>query len=453
MAEERLGRYLLQEIIGQGAMGTVYRAHDPVLDRVVAIKTIRLDLNRADREDFERRFQREAQSSAKLNHPGIITVFDAGEVSNVAYITMEYLQGRDLRDLIKSKRLNQKQIANIAAQVADALDYAHQHGVVHRDVKPGNVMILAKGRAKRMDFGIARLQTSEMTLLGTALGTPKYMSPELVSGQDVDGRTDTYSLGIVLYQMLTGVAPFEGETVSTTMYQIMHDPAPHPSTLGIEIGPGFSYILNRALAKRPQDRYEQAKDMANDLRRVEALDEAPPKMRVLGLGKPVKLDKPVDIRLDVEIRPEASPHVKTVKQNTLTQTKPSGLRRTAAWAGMLVIVFISWKYFAGGDATPTSASGPADTGAAVANAATPTAAGTGSGEAASKQDTATLRLAVSPWGEILVDGKRVGISPPTSQITVEPGVHQLEIRNGSFPVFSESVTVSAGETRTIKHRF
>ncbi|TAK92060.1 MAG: serine/threonine protein kinase [Burkholderiaceae bacterium] len=467
MAEERLGRYLLQDIIGQGAMGTVYRAHDPVLDRIVAIKTIRLDLNRAEREDFERRFQLEAQSSAKLNHPGIITVYDAGEVSNVAYIAMEYLQGRDLRELSKGHRLNHKQVASIAAQVADALAYAHQNGVVHRDVKPGNVMVLAKGRTKLMDFGIARLQTNEMTQAGTALGTPKYMSPELVSGQEADGRADIYSLGVVLYQMLTGVAPFEGETISATMYQILHEPAAHPSTLGIEISPGFSYILNRALAKRPQDRYETAKDMANDLRRVEELDLAPPRMRVLGLSKPVKITKPaaadpVDSQSSATVADEP-----TLKQRVVTTFRQPNTLRYTGVVSLLVLCLLTWNYFAGQMGTASTAVTQDNAVVSVQTAATPvqtietdtskpTAAGNSSAKTFAKpvkQEPALLRLAITPWGEVRVDGVSMGITPPTNQIPLEPGKHLVEIRNGGTPPYTENITVSAGETLTIKHRF
>ncbi|HJW04641.1 MAG TPA: serine/threonine-protein kinase, partial [Azospira sp.] len=265
MSIEQLGRYRIDGKLGEGAMGVVYRAFDPLLERIVAIKTIRFDLG--DQEDFERRFFREAKSAARLNHPAIVTVFDAGKVDDMAYIAMEFLEGRDLRQLLRSEpeggqRLPYDRIAELIAAVADGLDYAHQAGVVHRDVKPANIIVLDgstnTGAVKLADFGIAQLQSSAKTMTGTMLGTPKYMAPEQIMGQAVDGRADIFSLGVVLYQLLTGTAPFDGETVSTIMYRVIHEGARRPSLVQGDVPPGFEAILAKALAKKPEDRYASA---------------------------------------------------------------------------------------------------------------------------------------------------------------------------------------------------
>ena len=453
MAEERLGRYLLQDVIGQGAMGMVYRAQDPLLGRDVAIKTIRLEITRAEQDDFEERFLREAKSAGKLSHPGIVTVYDAGEISNVAYIAMEYLQGQDLRELIRTEhRLAHDQIADIAAQIADALEYAHRHGVIHRDVKPGNIMVLPDGKVKLMDFGIARMQTSSMTQTGIMLGTPKYMSPELVIGGEADGRTDIYSLGIVLYQMLTGSAPFESNTIGTTLHRIMHDPAPHPTTLGISISPGFEYILNRALAKKPEKRYAHASEMANDLRRIEALDKLPRKIKFVGLGKPVKLRKKRK-----EISSEAATKT-SENQAADAATTPRKMRFSipqmfAVWFAIVIVGSLFWQYRDRPALSDANAANPENQTRA---AESPSASTTKNPENTSIQDTpipAQLNLAITPWGEVLVDGTSIGVTPPLTQIPLSAGQHQIEIRNGNAPAFSQTIRIASGENQTIRHKF
>ncbi|HUW27648.1 MAG TPA: protein kinase [Sulfuriferula sp.] len=264
----KLGRYEIAAEIGHGAMGTVYKAHDPLIERTVALKTIRLDLSHQARQVFEERFYREAKSAGRLNHPNIVTIYDVGETDGSAYIAMEYLEGESLDTLLDNNiRLSLDRIAHIALQIANGLAYAHQHGVIHRDVKPANIILMRRGRVVKItDFGIAQIPANTQTKGGALLGSPRYMSPEQVQGKVVDGRSDVFSLGVVLYEMLTGCTLFTGDNLSTILYNIMnYEPAP-PSSVNQDVPHAFDHIVMRALSKRPVDRYQTARDMATDLR-------------------------------------------------------------------------------------------------------------------------------------------------------------------------------------------
>jgi Protein kinase domain len=269
---EKLGRYRIVAELGRGAMGAVYRAIDPLIEREVAIKTLLQELPPEILGEVRERFLREARSAGRLNHPNIVTIFDVGEDAGVAYIAMELLEGRSLQQMMRSQpRMPAAAAADIAAQVADALDHAQQYRVVHRDIKPANVMVAASGRCKLTDFGIAYVPTSSMTQTGAALGSPKYMSPEQVAGIPVDGRADVFSLGVVLYEMLTGRNPFvrEGDTTPLpVMHRISVEPHAPLRSLDPAIPEAFERIMRRALAKKPQDRYARAAEMAEELRRA-----------------------------------------------------------------------------------------------------------------------------------------------------------------------------------------
>lgn len=269
MTIRMLGRYQIVSQLGRGAMGTVYRALDPAIERTVAIKTLNPDLADENMGEVKERFLREAKSAGRLNHPNVVTIYDVGETEGVAYIAMEYLEGRSLRQVLDAGApLSLQAISDIAAQIADALDYAHRSGIVHRDIKPANIMLSPAGLAKLTDFGIAFMASSSMTQTGSVLGSPKYMSPEQVLGQPVDGRADVFSLGVVLYEMLTRRTPFELPDITTfsLMQRIVTVPAPRVSELGMDIPAAFDMILARALAKRPEDRFQRAIEFANDLR-------------------------------------------------------------------------------------------------------------------------------------------------------------------------------------------
>lgn len=263
-----LGRYRIEGELGRGAMGVVYRAVDPLLERPVAVKTVNLSEAGDEAAEFDARFQQEAKAAARLAHPNVITVYDVGRQGQVAFMAMEFLEGRDLREIMADRpRLPVAEAIGIAAQVADGLAYAHERGVVHRDIKPANIMVLGGGLAKIMDFGIARLRVSDVrTRTGVLLGSPKYMSPEQVLGQGADGRSDLFSLGVVLYEMLTGAAPFSGDSVSNLMHQIATASTPAPSRFNSEVPPLLDLVVAKALAKKPEERYQSGAQFAADLR-------------------------------------------------------------------------------------------------------------------------------------------------------------------------------------------
>ena len=270
MKQKTLGRYKILGELGRGAMGAVYRALDPLIDREVAIKTLLPNLPEEIMEEVRERFIREARSAGRLNHPNIVTIFDVGEHEGMAYIAMELLQGHSLLQVLKHPhRLAFPTTANLIAQVADALDVAQRFKIVHRDVKPANIMVDANGRAKLTDFGVAYVPSSTMTQAGTALGSPRYMSPEQVLGQPIDARSDIFSLGVVLYEMLSKRTPFE-QPQDTTVFALMNRIAGTPHAPLRSIDPGipaaFEHIIDRALAKDPDKRYQRAGEMAQDLR-------------------------------------------------------------------------------------------------------------------------------------------------------------------------------------------
>lgn len=275
MALKTLGRYRILGELGRGAMGVVYRAVDPVIEREVALKALHAELPADVAGEVRVRFLREARSAGRLNHPNIVTIFDVGEDAGAAYIAMELLDGPSLAQMLKERQTIAFHVAaDIIAQVADALHHAHQHSIVHRDVKPANVVVSRTGRAKLTDFGVAYVPASDVTQHGSALGSPRYMAPEQVLGQPIDARADVFSLGVVLYELLTRRTPFEwpgDTTVFALMQRIAGEPHPPLRQIDAAIPAGFDRIMDRALAKRPQDRYQSAAELAADLRNYHSL--------------------------------------------------------------------------------------------------------------------------------------------------------------------------------------
>ena len=265
-----LGRYEILDELGQGAMGVVYKARDPMLDRIVAIKTVNLTLPKDELAEYEARFYQEAKAAGGLSHRNIVVIHDIGRSERVAYMAMEFLEGQELRRMLQSHvTITLAQALEIAAQVADGLQYAHDRQIIHRDIKPANVMVLADGSVKITDFGIARMRNNEVkTMTGMILGSPKYMSPEQVSGKRADSRSDIFSLGVVLYEMLTGTSPFVADNIHGVMYQTMNFNPPAPKTLNPELPDVLNFIVAKALAKNLDDRYQNARDFARDLREV-----------------------------------------------------------------------------------------------------------------------------------------------------------------------------------------
>ena len=263
---QQIGRYKILGELGRGAMGIVYRAEDPVLDRVVALKTIILAEDSEGGMEYQKRFLQEAKAAGKLTHPHIVTTYDFGEEEGLAYIAMELLEGTELRTRMKEGPITPAEAVDIAQQVADGLGFAHGRGVVHRDIKPGNIMLLPRGRVKIMDFGIARTRAADFkTGTGIVLGTPKYMSPEQIEGSPVDQRSDIFSLGVVLYEMLTGVRLFAGEDVAQITHNVTHAEHEPPTRLNPELPAMLDFVIARALKKNPAVRYQDAYELAADL--------------------------------------------------------------------------------------------------------------------------------------------------------------------------------------------
>lgn len=513
MVIEKLGRYVIVEEIGQGAMGVVYKAVDPLIDRTVAIKTINLDLSKEELANFEKRFQREVQSAGKLNHPNIVTVYDVGRTEGVAYMAMEFLEGKELREILDSGVvLPVEKVVHIATQVAEGLGFAHEHGIVHRDVKPSNVMVLKNGLVKITDFGIAQMSSATRTISGMVMGSPKYMSPEQVVGQAVDGRSDIFSLGVMLYEMLTGKTPFAGDNISAIMYQILNDEPIPPKTFNQGIPEAVNFIVLKALAKHPDKRYQNAKEMARDLKRYKTLELPAP-------GDEPKQPEPMERRrLARDNLGDATQIIPSLVMDDQAMLPASGAASQESWwAGLTfqrfllyaaipamiitfaVVVTLSKLRQAqpvSGAIAPSVASQPLpDTAtqavltqppqASPAQPETPKAAqkpipdkitdkaadkakaksekiklaNTGPAKKADEPPKpaaageSQVTFAVSPWGEVFVDGKRQGVSPPLRDLKLSAGKHTILIVNETFKPYSQTIELAPDSTHKIKYKF
>jgi serine/threonine-protein kinase len=266
-----LGRYRVLKELGRGAMGVVYLGKDPTIQRFVAIKTMRLDEIKDEDmlEEIKTRFFREAESTGRLSHPNIVTIYDAGEEDHLVYIAMEVLQGTTLKEWSHTPNLMpiDKLIPTLAT-VADAMDYAHRQGIVHCDIKPANIMLTTDHVVKIMDFGIATMASSVRTKTESVLGTPTYMSPEQIAGKKVDGRSDVYSLGIVMFELLTGQQPFKADNLSALLFAIVNTPPARLATVRADLPPIMQDVLDRALQKDPVRRYRSASEFAQELRAI-----------------------------------------------------------------------------------------------------------------------------------------------------------------------------------------
>ena len=273
--EPTFGRYQIITELGRGAMGIVYKAHDPKINRLVAVKTIELGLRTpVDEHRHWTQFLHEAQAAGSLSHPGIVTIFDVGVDPNsrTPYIVMEYVPGRSLEEMLSDENGSWPvdTALQLAQELAEALDYAHAQGLVHRDLKPSNVLIADNGHPKIADFGIAKLNVADWTQEGRAVGTPAYMSPEQLRGDPVDGRSDLFSLGVILYRLLTGYRPFQGNSPQTISFKVLNrDPVP-ATAFDADLSPEFDYLVSRAVAKDPAQRYQSGQQMALDIQALRA---------------------------------------------------------------------------------------------------------------------------------------------------------------------------------------
>jgi serine/threonine protein kinase/outer membrane biosynthesis protein TonB len=267
-----VGRYRIERFLGAGAMGEVYLAEDPQIDRKLAIKTVRLVGRPSEIDERKKRLLREARAAGRLLHPNIVTLFDAGEAEGLLFLAFEFVEGTDLAARLEAgqPRLSLRDVMRVARQAADALDYAHNVGIVHRDIKPSNILLDRAGRVKVADFGIAKMagQSTELTMAGSVMGSPQYLSPEQIRGEELDGRSDIFSLGVVLYELLSGKRPFDGDTITTLVYQILHKDPPPVSELRA-VPPRLEELLRRMLAKDRDERVATAGEIARELSAIE----------------------------------------------------------------------------------------------------------------------------------------------------------------------------------------
>ncbi|HQI81013.1 MAG TPA: serine/threonine-protein kinase [Deltaproteobacteria bacterium] len=277
------GRYEIVRELGKGSMGVVYQAHDPQIGRTIALKVLRPD--RVSSEDFVQRFLKEARAIGRMSHQNIVTVYDVGQDQSTVYIAMEFLEGEALNAYARDRTLTMEQIIDIGIQVADSLDYAHTRGIVHRDIKPQNIMVAPTGVVKLTDFGIAHVEdpeASHQTQAGEILGTPNYMSPEQVMGKKVDGRSDLYSLGVILYELATGSRPFKGENLAAIFHAITSETPARPEALNPQVPKGLSGVILRCLEKNPEERFRTGRELSEALRAILSTGE---EVKKAGAGK------------------------------------------------------------------------------------------------------------------------------------------------------------------------
>ncbi len=336
-------------------MGVVYQGFDPVIGRTVAVKTMLTEgLGPAEFEDFKARFQREAQAAGILNHPNIVTVYDFGEDAGVLYLAMEFLEGKSLQDIVEEEGvLSVERILPIYEQTCAALDHAHSHRIIHRDVKPANIMVLHSGLVKVTDFGIAKILATGMTQAGQILGTPNYMSPEQVRGRQIDGRSDVFSLGVILYELVTGEKPFGGQNITTVIYRIINENPIPPRELDSTIHSGLSYVIQKSLAKNPEERYQTCRELAQDLKNYKKLGDAvapsetvvirvPPIASTLGDTRQVTPAGPAPAPPTVQttMTPGEQPIARPASIHVIPPVQPAQPRRSSAatWALVLLVL-------------------------------------------------------------------------------------------------------------------
>ena len=481
-------------------MGTVYKAIDAQTGRAVAVRTIELDLSKRERAECEAFFYREA-SAARLNHPNIVPIHEVGAADGIAYIATDYLEGETLREMLDSRAaLPIETIADIAVGVANALNYAHENHVVHGDIKPENILITTGRDVKIMNFGIAQIPMDSPTQPGPIPGSPHYMAPEQVVGGNTDGRTDIFALGVVLYEMLTRVKPFDGEDPAAITDKMLKDVPVSPSTLDARVPPGFDRIVGRALAKRPRDRYQTALAFARDLQNPDA--HRPAVRNETAIAVPTIGTRAGQRDTLAAVSPSA-PGAGAGETAASPRGKAQQRRKPLLLAALIAaLVIYSQSHQPQRDepavvlrtpavSTPPAVPAPpadpapladspppADSGSPVSlpptalaepkHAARPKLAARPSASAKAPDNpkpasippavsvmpaNATLNLAISPWGEVYVDGKRVGVSPPLTTLRLEAGTHRVEIRNQAFEPYRDTVNLEPGTPLRIKHKF
>lgn len=467
-----VGRYALKAVLGEGGLGTVYAAWDPLLSRAVAVKTLRLHIETQALGALDDLILNEARAAARLSHPHIVTVFDAGPSDQGIYIAMEPLRGRDLRHMLhEGWRPTPIEAAQIVRRVADALAYAHGKGVVHCDIKPANIFMVGRRQPKVLDFGIARVAHRETpSVEGPVAGSPYYLAPEQLRAEAVDRRCDVYSLGVVLFELLTGQRPFTGQTIDDINHAVLNAPTPLARQVNSKVPASLSAIVARAMSRSPSDRYPSARHLSMELRHwleqpeARALIESPESVRrrrltliALGVGAAA-------IAAVLQAwQPWASDTTHTNEVPVVAApapiSTPAPLPDTAASAAAAVV-----------DAASAAVEAPTDVAAPVVEEAPKPKPATANAKDRKQRPAVTapvavepepvvplppgtVQLAISPWGQIEVDGNFVGLAPPLNRLSLPGGTHTITIRNGDFPPLVRQVTVSADQPVVIKHRF
>lgn len=477
MSLQKLGRYEIVREIGHGAMGVVYEAVDPTIGRKVALKAIRFDGIGTTADEAARRFKNEARAAGGLNHPNIVTIYDAGEDNGILYLAMEFIEGSTLDVLLRTQRtLSPTQATDIVRQICAGLDCAHSKGIVHRDVKPANIMLAPHGLVKITDFGIARAGEA-MTMTGQVVGTPNYMSPEQVLGKPLDGRSDLFSVGVMLYEMITGERPFEGQSITTIMYKIVHETPIPPKKLDASIHRGLSAVIENSLAKAPEERFQAGAELSEALQNYERMI-----VPESTLGAPtITGPSLVDANATIDAAPPAT-RPRTATQIPVSDQKPATSATSAqdvrdAFRGFLVhlltnpkarkrliVVLIGifiWLISTRGHdhdkdnqdrrANTNSASAPVPP-VPPAGAENSENAGSNSEPVVTKRENATADAKVAvlkvssnpPTAHVYLDGKPTGKQTPT-ELQLPRGRHTVSVRMDGFQPSTATFGVKGGE--------
>ena len=449
----QLGKYEIRRELGRGAMGVVYEAYDPLIKRRVALKTIRPDQLAGERpDDVVARFRREAQAAGRLSHPNIVSIYECDEEDGTWFIAMEYVDGRELKDCFANdERFRTADIERIMTQILAALDYSHRQGVVHRDIKPANIFLLADGTVKVADFGIAHIESSNLTQVGTVVGTPNYMSPEQIMGLPVDGRSDIFSTGVILYQFLTGERPFAGSS-TTTMQKVLKEEPLAPSTLNVQLPPAIDAVVRKALAKRADDRFQTAQAFAA------ALQAAMPAARAQAIAPNADPDATLPNAVAIESATSAAqpgaPAGTRVTAASAASASPArasqslaiGLVGAIAVIGLAALVATWWLWPRADSAASTAQplaprvaqeTPPNPVAAAVATNATSSANAT---TAAAAPRDATGVVDAAPPGNLLISA--VGLADPTDpRYANDQALLQTDVRADSKQQLVEKALV------------
>jgi serine/threonine-protein kinase len=467
-----VGRYALKSVLGEGGLGTVYAAWDPLLSRTVAVKTLTLSPAAAGALGVpEELILNEARAAARLSHPHIVTVFDAGASDQGIYIAMEPLRGRDMRHLLQEGwRPDFPEIATLIRRVADALAYAHGKGVIHCDIKPANIFMVSRKLPKVLDFGIARVAHRDApTLQGLAAGSPYYLSPEQLQGAPLDRRCDVYSLGVVMYELLTGSRPYSGTSLEEIHRNVLQAPQPLARQTQPKVPAALSVIAARAMARQPSERYPSARHMALDLRHwcespeAIALAESPAQQRrrrltVLGIGI-VAAGTAAGLQSWWSSRKAGEAALAQAMPQVALPAKPvapSGAASTrtdvVAAAALPDMTEARPTPSASAPASSATQADPRKLGARERKPRPDGRSGSAPG-AAPPVVTGKVQLAISPWGQVEVNGVAMGTVPPLNSLTLPVGHHIITIRNEDFPPLVRQVEVDAEHPVLVKHRF